>query len=193
MRGSRRRWRSLARPAAVLKLSSPSASTQTIVECGEPSCRSVVTVPTKGCPRNVRALSSRVAMDLLSVAARLVARCELAASRGNGGLAELASAGARRGDRGGAACRPRPPGGRVLDRGRGAARALLLARGAPPDRVARSAARARRRARAAAARRAGAAALRPADDRGRRDAGLLQLPDRRRPPDPARGRGAELR
>ena len=44
MRGSRRRWRSLARPAAVLKLSSPSASTQTIVECGEPSCRSVVTV-----------------------------------------------------------------------------------------------------------------------------------------------------
>src|SRR3954466_10243070 len=106
MRGSRRRWRSLARPGAVLKLSSPSASTQTIVECGEPSCRRVVTVPTKGCSRNLRALSSRVAIDLLSVAVRLVARWEPAASPTDGGLAELTSAGAGRRDRGGATGRP---------------------------------------------------------------------------------------
>src|SRR5205085_9899353 len=124
MRGSRRRWRSLARPAAVLKLSSPSASTQTIVECGEPSCRSVVTVPTKGCSRNVRALSSRVAIDLLSVAVRLVARWDPAARPADGGLAELAPAGAGRGDRVGAAHRSGASGGRVFDCGGGAARAL---------------------------------------------------------------------
>ena len=53
----------------------------------------------------------------------------------------------------------------------------VLARGSPPDRLARAPARARRLARTAAARRAGAAALRPADARGQRDPSLLQLPD----------------
>ena len=45
-RGSRRRWRSLARPIDVLKMTcSPSVSIQTGVACGEPSSRSVTTVP----------------------------------------------------------------------------------------------------------------------------------------------------
>jgi hypothetical protein len=48
-RGSWRRYRSFARPTAVLNVTTPSsASTQTIVLCGEPSGRNVVTVATNG-------------------------------------------------------------------------------------------------------------------------------------------------
>src|SRR5258708_15460762 len=45
--------RSFARPTAVLKERFPlSMSTQTTVECGEPSLRRVVATPTNGCSRN---------------------------------------------------------------------------------------------------------------------------------------------
>src|SRR5512133_416747 len=207
IRGSRRRWRSFARPTAVLKPTSPLASTQTIVECGEPSWRRVVTVTTKGCCRKLRALSSRVVIGLLSVAIRLVARwespssslparaCSSSAVRKptasaaepdcDGRLAGLAAPERRRCDRVGAACRSRAPCRGVLDGGRRAPRAFVLARASARDRLARAPAHAWRLGRATTAWRAGAAALRPADARGQQDASLLQLLDRGRPARPA--------
>src|SRR4051812_19120357 len=58
-RGSRSRCSGFARPVAVLNETFPSStSTQTTVECGEPSPRSVVTTPTNGfSSRNCRSLS----------------------------------------------------------------------------------------------------------------------------------------
>ena len=57
-RGSCSRCRGFARPSAVLNETLPSStSTQTIVECGDPSARSVVTTPTNGfSSRNFRVL-----------------------------------------------------------------------------------------------------------------------------------------
>src|SRR5437763_16189094 len=66
-RESWRRYRSFARPTAVLNVTTPSsASTQTIVLCGEPSGRRVVAVPTYGfSAMNWRCLSVGWAISLL--------------------------------------------------------------------------------------------------------------------------------
>src|SRR5215208_4405909 len=62
-RGSSRRWRSLARPIAVLNHTSPSTSSiQTTVECGDPSFRNVVTFAVNAFSRrNARCSSFRFA------------------------------------------------------------------------------------------------------------------------------------
>src|SRR5436190_4039796 len=85
-RASSRRYRSLARPTAVLNdNSSPSTSTQTTVECGEPSGRSVVTAPTYGCSRNrFCSFVSVATASLVPGAARISPRASRARSRSCG-------------------------------------------------------------------------------------------------------------
>src|SRR6185295_12736227 len=68
-RGSLSRCSVFARPRAVLNETLPSStSTQTIVECGEPSARNVVAVPTNGfSSRNFRCFSPSFAIPHLRV------------------------------------------------------------------------------------------------------------------------------